>query len=116
MSALESGGALIRVWLPSSLFRVTPRPCVRPRLPLTVRHWPVRAGLRLQVISAAEAAKGKSKITANTALSTADLLQCFSCRLWQQQNGGKRNGNGGQHPLDRGTMGLEAVVQVTLQG
>src|SRR6185312_5887058 len=116
MSALESGGALIRVWPPSSLVRVTPTPGVRPRLPLMVRHWPVRAGLRLQVISAADAARGKSKITANAALNTAQFLQCFSCRFRQNHDGGKRNRYGGQHPLDGGAMGLEPVVQMTLQG
>ena len=69
-----------------------------------MRHWPVRAGLRLQVISAAEAATGNSKITAQTALTTAHFLQRLSRRLGQEQDGDKRNRNGGQQPLDGRAM------------
>src|SRR5579883_67657 len=102
MSALELGGALIRVWPPSLLTKVTPRPGVRPRLPSTMRHWPVRAGLRLQVISAAEAVTQDNNKIASTGLTTADFLQGFSRRLRQSQDGQKRNRYGGQHPLNRG--------------
>src|SRR4051812_10092458 len=114
MSALESGGALIRVWLPSWPTRVTPCPGVKPRLPWTMRHWPTRAGLRLQVASWAEAATGNSNSTASTALIT-DFLQGFSCRFGEQQNSQKRNRDGGQHPLNRGTMVVELVVQLALE-
>src|SRR4051812_36623559 len=99
MSALLSGGALMMVRVPSSEFKVTPMPCVKPRLPLTVEHLPVSAGLRLQVISAALAAGGKSRMAANKALRTAHLLQGFAGRLGQEQDGDHADGNGGEQPL-----------------
>src|SRR4051812_37005376 len=116
MSALLSGGALIRVWLPSSPIRVTPWPWVSPRLPLTMRHWPVRAGLRLQVISAAEAATGNNNITASTALITAHFLQTSSRGLGQSRDGQQGNRDSRQHPLDRGTVIAEPVIQPAFQG
>src|SRR3954466_6187046 len=106
MSALLSGGALMMILVPSSAATVTPSPEVRPRLPFTIRHWPVRAGLLLQVISAAIAAPGKNTITITSALRTAHLLQCLSRRLGQEQDGDECNRNGRQQPLDRGAVGM----------
>jgi hypothetical protein len=44
---LLSGGALMMVRVPSSEIKVTPMPCVNPRLPLTMEHFPVSAGASL---------------------------------------------------------------------
>src|SRR5471030_544081 len=102
MSALLSGGALMMIRVPSSETRVTPKPGVRPRLPLVMVQSPVSAGLFLQVISAADAAAGKSKRIATKVLGTAHFLQTLSRRFGQEQDGDQGNGNGRQQPLDRG--------------
>src|SRR3982750_1730017 len=115
MSALLSGGALMMILVPSSAATVTPRPGVRPRLPFTIRHWPVRAGLLLQVISAAIAAPGKNIITITSALRTAHLLQRLSRRLGQEQDGDQGNGKGPQQPLDGGAMGVKMVIEMAFQ-
>src|ERR1700742_3291633 len=104
MSALLSGGALMMVRVPSSAFNVTPSPGVSPRLPWTVVHFPIRAGLFLQVISAAPAAAGRSRIVAITPISSAHLLQPFTGRLRQEQDGDHADGNGCEQPLNGGTM------------
>src|ERR1700761_4504208 len=104
MSALVSGGALMMILVPSSATRVTPRPGVRPRLPLTSRHWPVSAGLFLQVISAADAVTGTSKMIAAKTLPATDLLQGFACRFGQEEDADHGNRNGAQQQLNRGAV------------
>src|ERR1043165_5967132 len=111
ISALLSGGALMMTRVPSSEINVTPMPCVRPRLPLTVEHFPVKAGLLLHVISAAPAVEGRSRMIAMTPLSTAHLLQGFAGRLRQEQDGDHADGNGGEQPLNGGAMAAQAVIQ-----
>src|SRR5438445_13881915 len=116
MSALLSGGALMMIRVPSSETSVTPIPGVRPKLPFTVEHFPVNAGLFLQMISAAIAAgdirqsgpKKSSKLTA--CLITAHFLQGLSRRFGQEQDRDQGNGNCRQHPLDGGAVSLEFVV------
>src|SRR5471030_320023 len=115
MSALLSGGALMMILVPSSATTVTPRPGVSPKLPFTIRHWPVRAGLFLQVTSAACAAPGKNIINTASALRTAHLLQRLSRRFGQEQDGDECNRNGRQQPLDRGAVGMEMVIEMAFQ-
>src|SRR5882757_2004319 len=106
MSALLSGGALMTIRPPSSGTKVTPMPGVRPRLPFTLEHLPVSAGLFLQVISAAMAAgdiRQSSPEKSNQLmafLSTAHFLQCLSRRLGQEENGNHGDGNAGKQPLN----------------
>src|SRR5215469_6429814 len=100
MSALLSGGALMMVRVPSSLTSVTPRPGVRPRLPFTSRHMPVRAGLFLQVTSAADAAAGSKRMITETALPATDLLQGFARRFGQEQDCDHADRNRSQQPLN----------------
>src|SRR6476619_7136732 len=116
ISALLSGGALMMIRVPSSEISVTPMPCVRPRLPLTVEHFPVKAGLLLHVISAAPAAVGRSRMIATTPLSTAHLLQGFAGRLRQEQNGNHADGEGSEQPLNGRAMIAQAVIQDPFQG
>src|SRR3954469_3972997 len=99
MSALLSGGALMRKRIPSSESKVTPSPEVSPRLPLTMEHFPVSAGLFLQVISAADALKGTSRKSATIPLRTTDLLQAFASRFGQEQNSDHGDGDRGFHPV-----------------
>src|SRR5471032_519390 len=115
MSALLPGGGLMMTRVPSSETKVTPRPGVRPRLPLVMPQLPVSAGLFLQVISAADAAAGKSKMIATRVLCTAHFLQTLSRRFGQEQDGDQRNRNGRQQPLDRGAVGMEVIVQMAFQ-
>src|ERR1700753_3803320 len=116
MSACVPGGDLMMIRVPSSATRVTPRPGVSPRLPLTSRQMPVRAGLFLQVISAAEALAGKSRMIAATALPATDLLQGFACRFWQKQDRDHGDRDRCQQPLDGRTMATQPIIKKTFQG
>src|SRR5690348_17476001 len=115
MSALLPGGALMMVRVPSSEISVTPMFGVKPRLPLIMEHFPVRAGLFLQVISAATAAEGRSRTIANTALPTAHFLQTFARRLGQEQDGDHADRKRGEQPLKGGPMAAQPVVQHAFQ-
>src|ERR1043165_4077835 len=115
MSALLPGGALIMIRVPSSALSVTPRPAVSPRLPLTVEHFPVSAGLFLQVISAACAVSGRSSTMATRSLCTAHFLQAFARPFRQEQDRDHGDGDGGEQPLNGGAVAAQAVVQCALQ-
>src|SRR5438067_10589562 len=111
MSALLPGGAAMMVCLPSSETNVTPRPGVRPKLPFTVEQEPVRAGLFLQVISAASALEeARHSKSVMACLTIAHLLQGFSRRLRQEQDGDQRNRNGCQETLQRGPVAAQPRV------
>src|ERR1051325_7702866 len=115
MAALLSGGALMRKRVPSSESKVTPSPEVSPRLPLTVEHFPVRAGLFLQGISAAPALSGTSSIIATATLRTTDLLQALASRFGQEQDSNHGDGDRDQQPLNGGAMGAQTIIKQSLQ-